>query len=76
MIRSSSSSLLNGILIFLCLFGAGQLYFGAEETGKLLLQHIELFGQFGALGGYLAAALFTASPSLRDFTISSTLRTE
>ena len=24
--------------------GAGQLHFGAEEAGKLLLQHVELFG--------------------------------
>ena len=38
--------------------GAGQLHFGAEEAGKLLLQHVELFGQFGAFGRDFAAAAF------------------
>lgn len=59
MIRSSSSSLLNGILIFPLPFSEQvNCTLVLKKLESWLLQHIELFGQFGALGGYLAAAAF------------------
>ena len=73
-IRSKSSSLLNGILIL-------PFPFSEQVSCTLVLKKPESCcfsmlnssGSLARLGAILRPPLFTASPSLRDFTISSTL---
>ena len=76
-IRSSSSSLLNGMLIFPLPFSEQvSCTLALKKPDSCCLSMLNSSGSLARFGAIFRPPLFTASPSLSDFTISSTLRTE